>query len=474
MNSWPMPPYERLLVDVNQLSYHNTVAVRNEDGAYWLGHIQDIVGDYTLIHFAGKKVPASWIHAGRVWPLSALRYSDWKDVPVMVALRDEDDGPLRFRRAVVLNHVIFLGEPYMYFIRTDGPGAGSESCTGRTELVDVCQIVGQSAWDEPALLYRSSGLIFRKHFIPFARAQEVLRDGADKLRIIQRCCRTYRKDVAYMGGCPYYDRFHLRTEASGCTFIIISRAGGVETEQQSVAALSALLQAHVDSRADRPPTDYGDLCGHGRALGGEDMRAAIQSSDTVISDLPLLLLCEVFAHHDLHSCMRLKRVCALWLALLSRPQATEHISICFETCSCTKMSPDLNYGKVASLLSRTVNVATKSITVLQLFSSPARLRNLLVAMGITVPTIMFKGCTVTTCAPYSIYRCYGAEPDRLRYAVAMQPAEFDACCRRVLLYNWTVYEMFGDAIFELLYCSTPHVIDDLVPLPPTKRSGWRA
>ncbi|XP_055330466.1 uncharacterized protein LOC129582867 [Paramacrobiotus metropolitanus] len=449
MTSPSMPPYQRMLADARQLSYQNTVAVRNDDGVCWLGHIQDIAGDYAFIDFQSKLAPASWQHAGR-----------------LAALRDEDDGPFRFRPVTVLILGAGWGALVKDYGTTDIAPASGGSQKARMEVVDVCQTVEQAALAQPPLLY-SKSLIFTKLFVSFASAQDVLCDASDKSRIIKHFCESSSR-AAGIGGSFDYGRFHLHIEENGCAFI----SGHPPTEPPTVAALSDMLQRHLDFRAYLPAFIYGDLCGSGNTPNGKaqalNERMEPPLDDASMVHLPISLLCEIFAHLDLHSRMRVKRVCALWISLLSSRSVTEHISICLKTCSQTTKSHNLNSYKVASLLSRTVDSATKSLTLVHNFDYHYCLSYLLAGMEITVPTIILKDHTVTNNCRYPITYDRDIIGFPLNYALTWRTAVLNDCCQRVLVYNWKVDKIFGAAVFELFYFSRCEKIQRFVGLPASE------
>ncbi|XP_055330110.1 uncharacterized protein LOC129582598 [Paramacrobiotus metropolitanus] len=465
-----MPPYKRMLADTHQLSERNTVAVRNDDGAYWLGHIQDIAGDYAFVDFQSKRVPASWLHTGRVWPLPVPEYNEHATPVYLAALRDEDDGPFRFRPITVF----FIGPIWGILVKDyDQTDISSKSQNEHTELVDVGQIIDQAALSQPPMLYRTTGFLLTKRFVPFARAHDVLCDASDKSRIIHHMCESFSHAARERRSFDY-GRFHLRIEQNGCTFIV-SHITHHQAEAPTVETLSGILQRHLDSRTHLPAFIYNDLCD--RVSAPDVGRAEPPSDDASLDHLSISLLCEIFAYLDLHSRMKLKRVCTMWISLLNSRHVVEHISICLKTCSHDTISHNLNSYKAASLLHRMVNSATKSLTILQNFDYHFCLSNLLKGMGIKVPTIIFKDHIVTNKNGSNIGYpdiCEGQFP--LNYALGARCAIFDDCCQRVVIYNWKVSDIFGAVAYELFskYYSYRKSVREFMRLPRIETSSMMA
>ncbi|XP_055350243.1 uncharacterized protein LOC129596870 [Paramacrobiotus metropolitanus] len=470
MESSAMPPYERLLADANQMSYQNTVAVYRDDGAWWLGNIQDLEGDLVFISFSSKKAAAGWIHARHVWPVPFLidshHWADnqWKNMPVYVALRDEDDGPFRFRPATLLGSV-WGGDWLMFFVTTATPETNSDSAhrSTRTELVDECQVIRKMPVDEPPLQYRNDGLAYSKHFIPCVRAQEVLSDTSNKYRIIGYFRNAFDCHSA-PGKHSEPCRFHLRIEEDGCTFITINAfANDPETAATATTAvtLSRLLETHLANRADLPVAAFSNSEG---GLHEKYVEFDSWNSDAHVCYLPHPLLNEIFSHLDLHARMRIQRVCALWRILLTRK--ISHFSVSLESCIET-LFDKCNWYKIALLLSRTFDSRTQSVVILNCIPGyhDLFLTDLLTVMGIKLPLLVLKNSVITQCAsvPYL--------PDKLRrkHGATFQIGLLRNICERILLYNCTVAKVFGPPMYDVFVSNGM----GFVPLPAHEREAMR-
>ncbi|XP_055356638.1 uncharacterized protein LOC129601779 isoform X2 [Paramacrobiotus metropolitanus] len=93
-------PYRRLSRSV---SSGNTVMVLQDDGAWYLGFIEDIADDQQQIYvnFHCTALPAAWLPAHRVFPHDFLAGPCRDADTVRAALRSDPGAPLIFRRAAV-------------------------------------------------------------------------------------------------------------------------------------------------------------------------------------------------------------------------------------------------------------------------------------------------------------------------------------------------------------------------------------
>ncbi|XP_055337868.1 uncharacterized protein LOC129587925 [Paramacrobiotus metropolitanus] len=444
-----MPRYRPLLVDANQMSYQNTVVVRNPDGSWWLGYIQDMDGDRAFIHFDSTKANARWIHMGSVWPLPFYdeepEENGSENVPAYVALRDEDDGPLRFRATVLLGHLTSCNNCDMFCIKSAAPISSVQATAASVEVVEMGQVAFCLPPSDPPLLERRSGIIYSKYFIPFARASSALRDASDKFRIIKHFRNAFDSNDGLLDLTDRC-RFHLRIERDGCMFITINVAQQRwDPPGITAPALLQVLDTHLASRDTLPAIG----CGQFRA--SEDISCAdgwendAMQSAAHIGQLTPWLMSGVLAHLDLQSQMTAKRVCALWQLLLSSAQMTLHISINMENCY--RLQEHSNHCfKLAALLCRSIHSTTISLTFLNVFPPLYGLfiRPLLKIMKIRLPLIVFKGQIVSGDVTMA-----GQREHRLKHPATYVPTECKHVCEVVALYNWKVSRLFGLPTFRL-------------------------
>ncbi|XP_055336969.1 uncharacterized protein LOC129587308 isoform X2 [Paramacrobiotus metropolitanus] len=252
------PSFRRRLVGADGINYQNTVVVWVEGRTFWLGFIQDIHGAFVYIHFDSSQAAAApcWLHASCVWPLQM-----WRDSPdyfrsctrlsgvVFAALRDEDDGPFRFRPAVYLG-AGDLTLPTCY-IRLTGETAGSAGASPvvdeqrPVQVVDDGQVIHQLPCvpSEPPLLEldKTHGLLYTKHVIPLTRAQLTLNAASDAAGFIAELRAAY-KGHALVKRLQNPCRFHLHIGAAECTVIIISQ----QTDPATLEGTRQLLQRILD------------------------------------------------------------------------------------------------------------------------------------------------------------------------------------------------------------------------------------
>ncbi|XP_055338482.1 uncharacterized protein LOC129588332 isoform X2 [Paramacrobiotus metropolitanus] len=451
-----MPLYQTVLTDANQISYHNTVVARSSD-AWWLGNIQDIDGNYAFIHFNSIIVQARWMHMKDVWHLPSYwdtklaREKGWHgDIHVFAALREEYNGPFCFRPAVMLNMLNGCNSDCkMFCIRTDVSKTVVHPPSTGFEVVHFHQVASALPPSGPSLLDRRSGFLYEKHFIPFVQTQDVLRDPSDKLRIIKHINDAIQVRFKLTRGNPA-DRchFHLRFDQESCILVIARLATDTKPTHWMVESLPEILGTHLGSRVDLPPINNRVF------LANEDIPSKIDIRFTAcVRDLTPPLLSDILSHLDLHSQMRARRVCALWQLLLSSPKMMEHISISFESCWHLKADGDNrilradsnNCFKATSLLSRSINSTTISLTILRVFPPHHILQPLLEAMEIKVPLLVLKDHI--TIQP--VYRIGVKKPSRLKHGATDFVTSYKNRCNSVLLLNWKVSGLFGLHMYDL-------------------------
>ncbi|XP_055342244.1 uncharacterized protein LOC129590843 isoform X2 [Paramacrobiotus metropolitanus] len=449
-----MSRYHPLLTDSSQISYRNTVAVRNLDDTWWLGYIQNIEGNRAFVHFDCKTVEARWMPMKDVWPLpsywdTVVSSEGYINIPIFAALRDNDKGPLRFRPAVMINRLLACNvECEMFCIRTDG-------CSSRFEVVHKDQVATELPPSPPR---QGWGLLYTKHFVPFGQAIAVLSDPSDKFRIIKhvRDAIEARMELTrtYIRNCC---RFHLRIESERCMFIVISRDNGAESTYWSETLLK-ILETHLAGRNNLPPIHKPALVLQAsanisyEAEGGVDALMPNHLTPSLVSD--------ILSHLDLHSQMKAKRVCALWELLLSNSRMKEHVSISFESCWNLKMDTD-NCFKAASLLSRSISSTTISLTLLRVFP-PIYIHSEFIgamfdAIKIKLPLLVLKDHNEV--AP----ECFGQKRSYLKHGAAWNMTLYKHTCDSVVLRNWTVSDLFGRHMFKVFVIQS--TLPDGVYLP---------
>ncbi|XP_055331264.1 uncharacterized protein LOC129583495 isoform X2 [Paramacrobiotus metropolitanus] len=447
-----MPRYQRMFTDVNQISCQNTVLVRNDDDSWWLGYIQEMDGDQVFIYFDSTKIRARWIHLRSIWSFPFYWTKDARDkqlggsynVPVFVALRDEDNGPFCFRPAVMLRPLWCCEFLYgICFIRTDGGMDNAYGQRPRLELVDHGQVVYQLPPTGPSLFERRSGLIFTKHFIPLARAQALLGDASDKFRIVKHLCTALREELRLP--CPSAScRFHLRIQEDCSVIIIIGCTTDPLRPPLTTSLLLKVLETHLTSRAELPPIANRMFCASESVPFEEEDELLLTAS---IRDLTPSLLSEIFIHLDLHSQMRTKRVCALWQLLLSSPRMAEHISISFESCWHLKVDNG-NCYKAATLLCRSINTTTVSLTILRVPPPNHRsfLNTLLKTMETKLSLIVFKDHTYNEEPKGTLH---DQQQSRLKHTAMIELTIYKHTCNYVVLHNWKVSVLFGPLMYQV-------------------------
>ncbi|XP_055353462.1 uncharacterized protein LOC129599277 isoform X2 [Paramacrobiotus metropolitanus] len=437
-----MPRYRPLLTGANWMSYQNTVAVKNEDDTWWLGYIQDIDmdGERALIHFDSTQVTERWIHMGSVWTLpyywESLAISDKDDDDkdsreCYVALRDEDNGPFRFRPASWLSHLVGCYASCDLFniitqLPSDCGNCDEAMPTVNCEIVDKAQVTGFLPPRGPPLLKRPSGLLYTKHFIPFPEAHNVLRDASDKFRIIKHLRDAVKPPLGIAVTTVYQCRFFLRVQPDGCMFILASRTWNARRAWNAPAALApevtlaSVLQTHLSSRVDLPSIGSRRALPQEAGLEGDTLRTNHQLTPSLLSD--------ILAHLDVHSQMRAKRVCALWQQLLDSPRMTENVSMTFESCWQLQSDSD-NCFKAATLMSRSITSATTSLTVLR-FPSPV-CKDHISRKPENIPRPSLKP---------------------LKHPAALLAMAYKDVCQAIVLFNWTVGDLFGPTMHYAFEC----------------------
>ncbi|XP_055355582.1 uncharacterized protein LOC129600930 isoform X2 [Paramacrobiotus metropolitanus] len=463
-----LPRYRPLLADgpASQVSYYNTVAVRIrrrdacEGDIWWLGYIQDIDGERAFIHFDCTTAEARWLHMQDVWPLPPYRDTELRrfgrhNVPLFAALRDEFDGPLRFRPAVGLTKLNGCDRYCDIFcIQTDGSSSSSADQdpapaaheAGNIGVAHKSQLAGELPPSGPPLLERRSGLLYTKHWIPFPRASALLSEPSDKFRIIKHVrdalhCKLQPVDGILFDWC----RFHLRTEAAGCVFVIVGLATDAESTHWMARTLSTVLETHLASRALLPPIHNHPAF---RASENVPLEAdmVMDTDAAMLSDLTPWLLSDILSHLDVHSQMRAKRVCGLWQLLLRHPRMQEHVSISFESCTYLQVDTD-NCFRAACLLTRSLSSATISLTLLRVAPPrglPFFLQAILAAKEISLSVLVLKDHTDMD--PLAVGQQKRA---RLKHGALVRINFYSHICDFVLLCNWTAGKLFGRQMYDV-------------------------
>ncbi|XP_055337015.1 uncharacterized protein LOC129587338 [Paramacrobiotus metropolitanus] len=472
-----LPRFRRLLASVNDqtISYQNTVTVLTDEGAWWLGFIEDFDEHRVLVHFDSTTVQHCWIPAGRVWPhfflhskhTSPRSQSGVPGMRVHVALRDEDNGPFRFRPATWLDSVSACKMHYVVLDAVDGAGAPAQ----RVEVVDFCQVssslpptemnrpIPPSAYPMP-----QCGTHYTKYILGLPGAQLMLQEPGDALRVIQ-CLRASNAMLGRL--VPDYCRFHLQIGID-CCVVVFDTCGfrlNCRSEQESLDRLYRTLQTHVGNAARRrdmlPPTDQ-------RMRSNPRERVALLSDadqpaagDVNIQHVPYCIMSEAFTHLELHTQASVGRVCALWQQLLTAFRPREHVTLTFAACTTTYRHTDPedacsvtidhwarneNYCfRLASLLNRDVTSATKSLTVTGTnlcIHNVDFLISFLTIRNIRLPLVIIKDFTNSCFAHTVNYRSF-------RYS---RPSQLWDRCEAVLLLNGRVSGIFRDSIFSLFIC----------------------
>ncbi|XP_055338386.1 uncharacterized protein LOC129588246 isoform X2 [Paramacrobiotus metropolitanus] len=449
-----IPHYQPLLADAHQMSYHNTVVVRSSSDTWWLGYITDIDGEYAFIHFDSEIVEAHWIHMRDLWPLPSYWDTDvydtegYQNVKIYAALRDEDNGPFRFRPAVMLNKIEGCGAGCcMFYIRINGPNTNVPVHKARLQIVHEGQVSSAIPPSGPSMLDRHSGLMYFKHFISFGQAKAVLSEPSDKFRIVKHASDALRPRMQLHSREYLSDwcRFHLRIEQGGCMFIIAGLAADAETTNAMIGTLSKILETHLAGRADLPPIDKRTFRASENTPCEADIEVGAPMLTVCIRDLTPSLLSDILLHLDLHSRMKAKRVCALWHLLLSSSKMMEHVSISFESCCQIKVDSDTCF-KLASLLSRSIDATTISITVLRVYPphDASFLGKILDAMGIKLPLLVFKDHLNV-----KPLRFLGENQSCLKHGAAVNLILYQRCCKFVVLQNFKVTDLFGQHMYDV-------------------------
>ncbi|XP_055350203.1 uncharacterized protein LOC129596852 [Paramacrobiotus metropolitanus] len=447
-----MPRFQPLLADVNQISYQNTVAVHNVDDSWWLGYIQDMNGDQAFIHFDAKKVTARWVHMGRVWALPF--YINTGSVPepknfiVYAALRDEDDGPFRFRPVTKLGCLSGCEKCEVFYIKTDRASSIGQPDSPGCEMADNCQITVRLPPDGSPLLHHSGkGLQCTKYLVPFSlsRAQTLLSDASDKFRLVRHFRRAFKRIWRsqlyrhYLLDCC---RFHLRTERDACIFVVMTPEMDAQMAQTTGEMITQVLKEHLASRVHLPAIGQKGRIVQ-RSLHETDAEPDTCSAASHLCHLPPWLFSQIFLYMDLHSQMRAKRVCALWRLLLSSPSLTKHISISLGSCAGIQCDNN-NCFRLLSLLSRTITTTTESLTALE----ASRLHNtfflseVLFAMKITLPLIVFKDYEIMGLGTVGWTR-----EEEFQHPAVVMVRYHKENCKFILLLNWSSDHLFGGAVY---------------------------
>ncbi|XP_055342037.1 uncharacterized protein LOC129590710 isoform X2 [Paramacrobiotus metropolitanus] len=436
-------PFRCLLSDPCQMSYQNTVAVW-ENGDMLLGFIQDINGGQALVDFDSKKVEAKWIDTACTYPMPWYKYEHKeRNKPVYAALRDEDSGPFRFQLVSIIYPFVACKRCHMCYVK-----AYTESGDRRIELIDNHQILGVEWFTEPAMVLRNKGLIYTKYVIPFAMADQVISDPADKSRLIKHFRDAFEGEEALtkLTDCC---RFHLRIEAGGCIFVVISVGTNADAQQMTITKLSTMLERHLATRADLLPICFENGFPSETNISIADDPIEYPCSEVLFGDLPHFIFGEIFSYLDLHSKMMIRGVCALWHALLSNPRTTKHILVCLDSLNKDIKSDNINCFRAAVLLTRTINAATKSLTIItsSLGEEVIFIIYLLTAMkavNVYVPLIILKDYVIDT-----PNLALSDEKFHLEHSAMFEAITFKDRCDRLMLHNWKISYLFGRPMYQI-------------------------
>ncbi|XP_055352595.1 uncharacterized protein LOC129598639 isoform X2 [Paramacrobiotus metropolitanus] len=355
------PAFRRRLAGRDFISYQNTVVVQMAKDMCWLGFIQDINGDKVLVDFDSSTVPARNIPASRVWPLQLVSSEgvEYENMSAFAALRDEQDGPFRFRPVSVLS---FVKDCKMFFISTDSLPASDTAPVTQISVVDRCQIVSRLPFGEPLLLARTSGILYTRLEFPFATSQLVVESATEATRFIDTFRQLYTSHPS-LSDMEDSCRFHLRIGSDQCTFIVVGSQTDSATIQWTAEILRNILDQHATCRASVP-----------MALVAQTAECSEESDEMMAKDtgttctagclchLPLVLVTEILEFLDLHTQARAMRVCALWQLILTNPHATHHISILTENLTPTPYG-EHQCCRTAGVLLRSITRHTKSVTI---------------------------------------------------------------------------------------------------------------
>ncbi|XP_055336894.1 uncharacterized protein LOC129587268 isoform X2 [Paramacrobiotus metropolitanus] len=464
-----LSPFRRLLRCADGFSYQNTVALWNQAGAWWLGYLQDITadGNSAYVEFDSTKTSARWIPTCFIWHLPFVFDNrllvGWKNMPVWVALRDEVDGPLRFRPATLLG---YAGLCRVYCVRTEIRGVNGRCPVASVEVVDRCQIVAKLPSGEMPNVPIQDGrnvLTYTKYIINFPGAESVLQEAPDVYRIITHFHKGYyelHQDVDRLSdGC----RFHLKLGSKACTFVVIAQTKDIPLRQQIAESLQRVLQRHLSGRADLPPLSYRNSIAAELAWGtGDAAETSNSCPEACIWHLPHLILSEIFAYMDLQYVLQLKRVCSLWHAVITDPRTrNEHIVISVHDCIFTECVDSNNCYRVAFLLHHTVRSTTKSLTIVGPGTPDHTffLQPWLDAADIRLPMVVIKDANFQW-----TNRRYD-ECSALKHSIMHRIRPFKDHCHTLLLHNFTVSTLFCRNLNDLLHMD----YEDLVPLPDCER-----
>ncbi|XP_055350731.1 uncharacterized protein LOC129597272 [Paramacrobiotus metropolitanus] len=444
-----MPPFRRLLSGAGQMSYQNTVAVKEKD-EIWLGFIQDINGGQAFIDFDSKKEKARWINASVVYLMPWFDTNHQRDKPVFAALRDEDDGPFRFQSVFIKYSFAACNRCVMYYVETNIQSG--DSTNPRIELVDYRQILGPEWFTEPPLLYRNSGLLCTKYFVPSATTNQILSKPTDRSRIIKHFREAFESDpvqatILRRDCC----RFHLRIEAKGCVFVVISTEANADTKEKTIIKLSTILERHLVTRANLMPICFWKCPTNETHICMADSRMELFCSEALLGYLPHWIFSEIFSYLDLHSQLKFQRVCALWHELLRSPHTTEHVRICLDCMTKASTSDNYNCSQVAALLTRTINSTTKSLTIVTESLSEYEFFPVFLLMGmelvleVHVPLVVLKDYILGSYkAIKSVCCAFHLEHPLVSDVVSLQHR-----CERIILHNWKISHLFGRPMYEI-------------------------
>ncbi|XP_055355001.1 uncharacterized protein LOC129600489 [Paramacrobiotus metropolitanus] len=470
----PFRPFRRLLSGFNQMSYQNTVAV-SDKGDMLLGFIQDINGDQVFVNFDSSKVKARWVDAACVYSMPWYDHQEnhQRDKPVYAALRDEDDGPFRFQSVFIIFSVAACKRCYMCYVKANVQGG--DPAKARIELIDHRQILGLEWFTEPAFLYRNSALGYTKYCASFTTANQLLGQPADRSRVIKHFREVFEEDAA-LSTLTDCCRFHLRIEANNCVFVVIGVGTSADAQQMTMSKLCIVVERHLATRGKWLPTcsesDPTDISAAMNRIESSGLKSA---EAMLFCHLPHWIFSEICSYLDLHSQMKLTRVCALWQQLLSSPGTTKHIRVRLDSMTRETTSDNYNCFTVAALLTRTINPATKSLTIIT--------RSLGNCCTLFLPFLLGAMKAVQVHLPLIVLKdfvrnsrgtCTSEDKFHLTHCLTTDTKAFAYCCDRIVWHNWKVSYLFGRPMYEIF---AEKEFKNLWPLPTREKNlmlplGW--
>ncbi|XP_055355934.1 uncharacterized protein LOC129601217 [Paramacrobiotus metropolitanus] len=335
------------------MNYGNTVLVRRDNDQWWLGYVQDIDSDQFFIDFDASTVSAEWIHAKDVCPHYFIGDLDRLPLPGLsahVALRNEDNGPLVFQPATIMENLhckfcaVHLGD------------------SRDRRIVPVRQLTTQlqPAGSPPSFFGKHNGLVYRKHVVQFGKAHLLRHLKFFPQLMVEACqlewatgnrhcsasCRfsilPHGMDRFYFhcwsGHSGQYEfgvRVFVRAATDTVTFICAEVHGDSAgysafwtVDSLKKACQTYLSQQQSLQRKLEPSTSakFFAQIGGGFAAAGRKLFTSADSpkvplqheSEMCITDLSATVLECVLGNTDVVTEFRVSQVCALWRLVLPK------------------------------------------------------------------------------------------------------------------------------------------------------------